>query len=305
MILFGDIWDEIVDATRTKNNPEEQARNLRRVNQDQLAIAAKDSWEELRDSAEYTWASAAIQLPANVLGIDLVWDDTNGIEFLPRNYAASRHDENAYRYFTKRVGSALATVTDAAIQADGTVLNSPDLLASGVTAVGEWFYVEGSPQLYKITAAADELFTFTPAYKGDGAISGAKVTVRPKNTLTLELVALGNSTTLPTSTFEVHYYTQPDELKYPSDIVPFPTAKVLLLRTLSSLPTARQLRPIAQGAVDDALSEALSMNPDKPKPRLIKGIQGRDIDFGANHYEGRQNSGLRANRIYTTWQSNR
>ena len=84
MVLFNDIWKELVRATRSRNNNEEQDEILRAVNQDQRAIAAKDSWDELRADTEYTWAGTAIQLPSNVLGIDLVWDDTNGIEFKHR-----------------------------------------------------------------------------------------------------------------------------------------------------------------------------------------------------------------------------
>jgi len=305
MILFGDIFDEVVRAMRAEQNPDEQQRALRRLNQDQIAIARRDSWAELRVRLELEWAGTALRLPANLAGIDLVYDDLNDVEYIPRNHSAGERVENNYRYILSPVGSALASATDAALSQDNTTLASDTLAAVGSTLVGEYFYVEGETQIYRISAfdEAEDLFTFSPAYRGIGTRSSVRVTVRPPTTQTLTLLA-PEGTEPPSGAISVHYWRVPDTLRDPHDIVPFPTAEVLTYRSISRLPEARKLRPISQAQVDAALSEALSLNPDKPMPRLAKGINGNRIDFSINHYASRDNADLRVNRMYDTWRRN-
>jgi hypothetical protein len=304
MVLFGDIFDEVVFAMRAKNNADEQARARRKLNEDYQAIAHEDSWAEMRDIEELTWTGDAVQLPANLFGIDLVWDDDYEIEFLPRNRSASEHDETAFRYYTYPVGTSLVEVDDGRINQDGTTLNSSELTASGETIVGEFFYVEGMVQLYEVTAVVGDNYTFTPAYRGMGNSSGAKVVVRPSTTKMLQITAPANHE-LPTGTITLHYWKQPPYLRDPSDIVLLPMGDVLTLTTLGQMSEARKHRPISQSQVDRALQKALAQNPDKPQPRVLRGIHGRKIDFSENHYADRRTVGLRQNRIYDTWQTNR
>jgi hypothetical protein len=305
MILFGDIFDEVVRAMRAEQNPEEQRRAMRRLNQDQLAIALRDSWADLRSVLELEWAGSALQLPSNLAGIDLVYDDLNDIEYIPRNRSAGERVENSHRYSLSPVGSFLAASTDAVLAQDSTVLASDTLAAVGSSLVGEYFYVEGEPQLYLISAFDDteDLFAFSPAYRGVGTRTSVRVAVRPPNTQTLTLLAPEGSEP-PSGTISVHYWRVPDTLRDPHDIVPFPTAEVLTYRSISRLPEARKMRPISQAQVDASLSEALALNPDKPMPRLAKGINGSRIDFSRNHYASRDNADLRVNRMYDTWRRN-
>lgn len=290
---------------RAEQNPEEQQRALRRLNQDALAIALRDSWADLRQRSELTWGGSALQLPSNLAGIDLVWDDDNGIEYIPRNRASGEQEENAFRYSTYAVGSPYATATDASLTQDSGTLSSTTLAAAGSLIVGEYFYVDGEPQMYLISAFDDvtDLYTFTPAYRGTGTKSSARVTVRPPSTQMLILLA-PEGQAVPTGSFTLHYWKMPDTLRDAHDIVPFPTAEVLTFRAISRLPEARKLRPISQAQVDGALAEALAINPDKPLPRLAKGIQGRRIDFSRNHYSPRSNENVRVNRVYDTWRQN-
>jgi len=304
MILFKDIFDEVVYGMRAKNDPDGQARALRRLNEDYQSLAREDSWEEMRAVKEIIWSSSAVQLPANLLGIDLVWDDDYEIEFLPRNRSASEHDDTAYRYYTYPVGSTLVEVDDGAIQLNGTVLNSAELTASGETIVGEFFYVEGSPQLYEVTAVDGNNYTFTPGYRGDGDVSGVKVYVRPKTTKMLQLVAPADYE-LPTGTITLHYWTQPVSLRDPDDIVLLPTSDVLKLKTLAHMPEARKHKPVSETQVENALQKALAVNPDKPQPRVMRGIHGRKINFGENHYADRRTASVTISRVYNTWQTNR
>lgn len=285
MVLFGDIFDEVVRAMRAEQNPEEQQRALRYLNQDAMSIALRDSWEDLRVKMDISWAGTDTQLPSNMAGVDLIWDDDNEIEYIPRNRDAGEQRENSFRYSLYPAGSALIIAADVSISQDSGALSSDTLTAAGSALVGEYFYVDGEAQLYRISAFDDteSLFTFSPAYRGIGNKSGARVVVRPPNTRKLTLIA-PEGYEPPSGMISIHYWTIPDTLRDAHDIVPFPTAEVLTYRTIARLPEARKLRPISQAQVVSALSEALALNPDKPMPRLAKGIQGRRLDFSQNHY---------------------
>ena len=75
MFLFGDVFTELKSAMRAENNPKEQEKALRRANMKLREIAKLDSWAEMREVMELSYTGSAVQLPSNLLGIDLVWDD--------------------------------------------------------------------------------------------------------------------------------------------------------------------------------------------------------------------------------------
>jgi len=281
MILFGDIFNEVVWAAQMQRNPEGLNRITRRLNMDLRAICARESWADLRREATYTWdGSTPIQLPSNLVGIDMVWDDAHEIEYLPRNTSASERFEYVFRYHTYPVGSTLAEVEDGEFAQDEKVMSSAALGAlvdAGLDVEGEYFYVGGSDQLYLMgTRASGSIFNFTPGFRGYGSVSGGKVTVRPQGTRMLKLVS-DDLSWLPTTEINVHYWVWPDSMRDPEDIVPLPTADVLLFRTLARTAEARKLRPVSQSQVNEALREALALNPDKPGPRKAHGLHGREI----------------------------
>jgi len=303
MFIFGDAYDEVIDALNAKSNLDEQAKALRRLNIDLRAISHMDSWAEMREVSEISYGGDAVQLPSNMIGIDLVWDDDNEIEYFNRNRAAIEGEEASNRYYTYPVGTALASVNDVAINQDGTTFDSPDLEALSLTTDEEWFYVEGEDQYYQITSNTGSLYTFAPAYRGLGNKTAAKIVVRPKMTLMLKLEGLYN-VDVQTTTIDLHYWSQPETLRDPPDIVPLPTSDVLVLRSIANLPGARKKRPISERRVQAALDEALMLNPDKPQARVLRGIHGRKVDFTANPYARRGNmtgSGLDA--MVTRWQT--
>jgi len=303
MVLFGDIFIELVSAMRAENNEPEQEKALRRVNMKLREIARLDSWAEMRDVIELSYASAPIQLPSNLLGIDLVWDDIAEIEYHDRNRAASEAPETAYRYYTYPVGTHLAQVNDVAINQDGTTFVSAALLALGLTTDDEWFYLGGVEQYYKITSNDGSLYTFAPAFRGSGNLNNQRITVRPKTTLMLELVGPYGAE-VQSATIDLHYWAMPDSLRDPSDIVPLPTSDVLTLSTLASLPEARKDRPVSDEKVKKATDKALSMNPDRPRARVPMGINGKKIDYSADPY-GRRGActGNSINSMVTRWRS--
>jgi hypothetical protein len=288
-----------VAAMRAQQNPKEQQYALRRLNQDMYALAMRDSWLDLR--VKITVSGTSAQLPSDLIGIDLVWDDQNGIEFLHRNRSTPALQDEAYRYVLYPAGNPLAVVKDAALQQDGTGLSSPDLEAAlGEDAVGEYFVVNGEQQVYRIESLNNGHYTFTPGYRGAGSSSSNTLTVRPVGTQLIELEG-PHGTHLPTAEFDLHYWRMPTMLRDPHDVVPFPTADVLTFRAISRIPAARQLRPISQAQVDAALSEALALNPDKPKPRLLQDLGGRRVDFNHSFYAPRHAVMDRGEQLVTRW----
>lgn len=298
MILFGDIFDNVVRAMRAEDSVHEQQRAMRRLNQDCQAIGRKESWAMLRDTLSISWsAGTPYLLPSDLIGIDLVWDEDNYIEYVGRNRSHAEKDEPLYRYVTYPAETPLAELTDAKLVPGLASLVSTQLAAEelGDDIVGEFVQVEGDWQLYEITAQSGTLFTIDPAFKGAGEIDQAIAVVRPAQTQMIDLVAPDN-VSIPTTTLKIHYWRQPGTLRDPHDIVPFPTADVLELRTLSRIPEARQLRPVSQTQVDQALQEALALNPDKPSPRRAKDRLGRVLTQSPLHYKAR--NGIASDSLY-------
>jgi hypothetical protein len=305
MVLFGDILEEVIRAMRASQNPEEQARILRRLNQDLFALALMDSWADLRKKQTISWTGTAVQLPSNLVGIDLVWDDVNEIQYHARNVSAAEQYENMYRYMLSPVGDALLTAEDVSVEQDSTTLTSTTLAASGSTLVGEFLVLNGEPQVYKITAHNSGNFTIYPAYRGRGDKQQVSATVRPPGTQQVELTAPGNSEA-PSGSIDIYYWQLPTMLRDDNDVVPFPTADVLTFRSLSRLPEAKARRPISQTQVQEALDEALSLNPDKPLPRVAKDLQGNRMDFSRNAYSPMPSGrGFTRHGVYDIWQRNR
>jgi len=286
MFILKDAYDEVVEATNAQSKPELQKRIMRRLNQDIRSIAWMDSWFDLRRKLEISYSSSAVMLPPNLIGIDLVWDDTHQIKYIDRNRSDSEEYERMYRYFRYPIESILAEVHDVAIQQDGITFASDELLALGLTTDDEWFYVEGEEQYYQITSNVDEIYTFTPAYRGLGNATALQITVRPLNTTMLELIGpLGSDA--PSATIDLHYWIQPDIVRDESDMVPLPNSDVLTFKTISRMIEAKKRRPITKTQVDEILEEALSQNPDKPSRNVLRGKNRNRIFDSGDPYGSR------------------
>jgi hypothetical protein len=307
MVILKDILDQIyIAASLIGAEAEVRPKILRMLNTDATALALRESWAELRKTVTLTWTGSEILMPADMVGIDLVWDDLYEVVYQDRNRADARQVEHAFRYYTRPAGESLIEVSDAALSQDVGTLASDTLTASGLDMVGEYFVVAGEEQHYEITAVESGLYSFTPAYRGSGTRSAATVTVRPKRTRYLTLVP-PSYTQVPTSSFTVDYWAYPQMLRVDSDIVPFPTMDVLLYRTLSKMPESRTKRPISPTQVEAAFVQAAALNEDRPKPRLSTGIQGTPLNF-SNHYavRGGESRSLGGGLgMVTRWQQNR
>jgi len=283
MIMAADLLQELFYYTQVQTSDEGKARVLRQVNSEYRSVAAMESWAELRKVTTLDWSGDAVQLPANLQGIDLVYDPTNYLEFHYRSRGDASMPENMVRYFTYPVGSVLTSVEDGATSKDSTILNSPDLNTAGVTAVGEYCFIGESQQLYLITAQDEDDFTISPGYRGSGiGETNLKVIVRPASTLMLQLEG-PRTYDLPTTQIEVSYWTMPDEIRDPTDIILLPTKEVLLSRTMAVLPETKSLRPVSQAEVDRRFAEALRLNPTRPRARTPQKISGVPMKPGASH----------------------
>jgi hypothetical protein len=303
-VLYGDVLDEAVDACRASAHPDKIKRIDRRINNDYQAIAKMASWAELRTTKTLTKADA-IQLPSNMIRIDLVEDEDNGIQYMDRKHSDANEEPLVWRYYTYPVSGALATADDGAVNQDATLLTSTTLAAlqdAGTDMVGEFFYVDGEDQYYEITEYSGGAFTFTPAYRGNGNKTECSVVVRPPDTKIMQLEPPTGVSGLTTEVV-MHYCTAPDRLRDPQDIVRLPTSDCLVLRALSRLPEAQPHRPVSKTMVDEALREAMALNPGPPLPRTARGIHGRRIVFDGSGYQSR--SGTYIAPVKETWQINR
>jgi len=302
MYMLGDSYDDVVQAMKGKNNPDYQKKAMRRFNMDLRSISRLTSWSEMRKKLVVPYEGIAIQLPPNLIDIDLVWDDVSEIEFIRRNRSDAESSETSYRYFTHPIGSVLATVNDVTVQIDGTTLSSPDLLATGVTTTGEWFYIEGEDQYYQIASNVDDLYTFSPGYRGTGNLSAARLVLRPAQTFVLDIEGPYEDT-MTSSTLDIHYWAQPNLLRDKSDIVPLSTSECLTRRVLSNLPESRERAPMSDKKVKEALDEAIRLNPDKPRARVMRGKNGRKVRQDGRLYS-RRNDNTVASRMVNSWLTN-
>ena len=304
-ILYGDVFDEVVEAMRAGGSVSGKAKAGRRLNSDYQALAIMESWAEMRRKIEITYSGSAVQLPSDLLGIDLVWDDTYDIEYLGRTRDGAEHDEQAYRYYTYPVGSTLAVLNDVSVNQDGTTFVSTGLetLAdAGQSYDEEYFYVDGEDQLYKITSRVADLFTFTPAFRGIGNRTSASMVVRPPTTLMLDIVAPEGSTS-PTGVIDVHYWKKPNTLRDPMDQILLPTSDALILRSLSRLPESKPHRPVTMSMAMDAMKEAMGLNPSPPRPRLARGLNGRPFTASDNLYATRSSVRGHTSRVLQNYQN--
>lgn len=303
MFILGDVYDEVIDAMKGRNNPDYQERAMRRFNLDLRAISRLTSWAEMRRKIQITYSGEAFLLPANLIGIDLVWDDDNEIEYIGRNRSSAEAEETAYRYFTYPVAESLVTVNDGSFSQDRDTFVSDELLASGEDVTDEYFYVEGEDQYYKILSNTDNLYTFTPAYRGKGTKSAVRITVRPTSQLMMDIVGPYGAE-VSGCTLDIHYWQQPDIVRDMSDIVPLPTTEVLVRRVLRNLPEAQQRRPMSDQRVKEALDEAIRINPDRPRATVLRGIHGRKVNGFNSPYSSVSTDNLSA-RMVNRWQTNR
>ena len=302
--VYKDSFDEMVVATNAKSNTELQDRITRRANQEIRSIARIDSWFEMRRKLEITYSGSPVMLPPNLIGIDLVWDDTYYIEYIDRNRSATESDERMSRYFRYPIESVLAEVNDVAIAQNGTTFSSDALLALGLTTDDEWFYVEGEEQYYQITSNVNEVYTFAPAYRGVGSATGVHITVRPLSTTMLDLIGpLGAD--VSTTTIDLHYWEQPDLIRDVTDMVPLPSSDLLTFKVLSRMVESKKRNPIAQKLVDEVLDEALSQNPDKPRRNVLRGKNRNKIFDNGDPYGSRNNGSTSIrNPMECRWQQN-
>jgi hypothetical protein len=289
MFPCGAVVANIIDAVRGRSDKPMQDKIWRMLNSEYFLLAREHSWEDMRkepisvdmndDTGEGVW------LPSDLIGIDLVFDDDNKIEFIEKNRADANLDEDMFKYFTFR-GSEdeLFSGTDAVVATGGTSFTSDALVADGESVDGE-YVAFGDCQSYHKISGNSSPFEFTPSYTGP-SLSGGDFFIRPRNTKKIRIMD-PDENYLTDRTVQVYYWAYPRPLLKTTDLIMLPTTEILELRVISKLPEAKPNRPISQAQVDRSLVEAIRMNGDFPEWIRAKGKGGKAISWTDSFYGDR------------------
>jgi len=294
MIPVGGSIQNILEVAYRTHSPERIAKVWRLYNQFYFALCKEHSWLWLRDTITLDFTSTeaseelGMRLPSNVFGIDRVRDEDNNIEFIDRNSHDVDPDEDLHRFYTYHASDT------AAFPGTDLVLNSGDtgtttfasalLTADGTDYTGE--YVKfGSELGYYLLSAA---MTFGPTYFGPNInpLTPGDFAIRPKETLTLNIVDTGKSPMLD-RTVTVYYWKAPSVLYRESDMVMLPSLKALELQVMREMSETKERRPVSQGEIDRAVAKTLTLNPDAPRPSRPRDVHNELFTMTQSPYKRR------------------
>ena len=263
MIPTGMVIDDLYDILLADNKPELQTKIWRRLNYEYVELCREISLQSLRegpDALAFTAAtSTGLQLASNILGIDMVWDSTNEVEFFRKDRDAAQLDEWGYRYYTYRVSQAnLFEGTDMMLEKDGSSFTSASLTADATAVSGEYVRFASEPGLYKLSSDTTP-FTFTPAYRGPDLLNEV-FAVRPWETTNRMVILDRDGDLLYDRSVDVYSWRLPTPLYRREDTIMLPSVEVLKLRVLRSMPEAKAKYPVSKSALTDALKKLTRLN---------------------------------------------
>jgi len=283
--------EEIIDNILydAQINPSETVKNRVEslLHQKYLQICNKHPWQALRRKTSLDFSTASggtgLWLPANMAGIEMVMDETNKFEILPRDRADIQFVDYTYRYYTYVPdNTALFEAEDLYLSHGATTFTSADLTTDATNNAGEYVRFANQRGYYLLTAA----MTFTPQYNGPDE-SESHFEIRPKYSEKMVLVD-SSAAVLETRTHHVHYWEVPMPLYEDSDVSVLPDDNVLELAILAALPEAKARRPVTKSMQEEALAEARALNPDLPR-RVAPRDKGNQLfkNSAQDHYSQR------------------
>ena len=284
MLPCGQLIAQLIDDLDASDNAK-IAAIYRRLNLAYFDIAGRISWADMRRTVTLTvtGTAAGVMLPANLAGIDALFDSTLG-EFLPRSAqdiinlpdvaawntptippwyprTASRGnaDDYVYRY---AIG---ASTSDALAIGTGATVQKGSSTVSGISAdyTGEFVVFANRMGFYKFTDATH----ITPVFMEETVQSGA-YTVRPQGTRSL--VAYSPDGSLYKGDATLNYWIRPQPITDAAQMILLPTLDVLARAIEADHIALRNIdekrASFYQRAAADALMTAMSMNPSYISP---------------------------------------
>ena len=288
----GKIVQELFDVLHAKSDEAMQARIWRVLNREYFELCAEVSWHARRanDPVELDFSAASdttgLWLPSDLLGIDIVWDDDNDVEFFETSRSATVPDEWGYRcfrYWPSR--SHLFSGTDLVLNTGATTFTSATLTAAGTSVDGEYVQFDSEPGMYKITDDSGP-FTFEPTYYGPKKTQKF-FKIRPWEYSQKLNIVDPSEDKLTDRTVDVYYWRMPVPLYREEDVVLLPSTEVLKLRTLRSIPQAKERYPVSERMLDAAFQRAAKLNPTFSRVRSARDKHYQRIDFSKNPFDQR------------------
>jgi hypothetical protein len=268
MIQAGQIVGQIFDVLNAHSQPDLQARIWRVLNFQYTELAKELSWADLRcgqpasmDFSASGVDTSGLRLPSDLLGIDIVWDTANGVEFLGKDRPFANLNEWGYRYYTFHQPSRanLFDGSDLVLGHGASSFASASLSASGVDPTDEYVVFDSEPGVYRITGGTGP-FTFAPTYYGPQRTNRV-FCVRPWQITKSICIIDPSEQHLYDRSVDVYYWCLPPPLYRMSDIIMLPAAEVLMLRTLRAMPEAKGVFSVSESMLLGAFRKAAKQNP--------------------------------------------
>lgn len=292
MIKCGQIVEMMFDVLNAHNDADMQARVWRVMNYKYQELCREVSWSDLRCGTPVTlnFAAAAdatgLWLPSDLIGIDLVWDDTNDREFMRVNKPDAQVDEWGYRFYTYLPSRAdLYAGTDLILVKGASSFTSAALTAAGTSVNGEYVTFDDEMGLYAISSATTP-FTFTPAYYGENKTQ-KPFSIRPWQCTHKLVIIDPDEAVIDDASVDVYYWRQPPPLYRTQDYIMLPSAEVLMLRTLRAIPEAKGRFSVSESMLSDAKAVAVKQNPVFNRVMSPRDKHGMRYDMGRHPFTTR------------------
>ena len=263
MIPAGMLYQDLSDILSAQNDEELQDRIWNRMNYEYFNICRESSWEALRAppvTLDFSDAdSDGLWIPSDVFGIDMVWDDTNEVEFHPMDRPDSEIDQWGYGYYTYRPSRAhYFQGTDLVLEKGGSSFTSALLTADASVVDGEFVQFDDEPGYYEISSDTTP-FTFTPVYYGPDKAS-KNFRIRPWETSKRMCISDEDEDKLYDRSVDVYYWRAPVALYRMEDMIMLPSTDILKTRVLRGIPEAKDRFPVSQTMIDSSAKRALAQN---------------------------------------------
>lgn len=279
MITAGNVWDEIASVLHDTGN--DTLESMKRSCQlSYYYLIGLLPWEACRRKLSATLsATESYLLPADMVGIESVYDSTNEIEYFPGTKWGSIIRPTWF--YIDPVEDALALLTNIGVESLAGKWTNGTWAAS---YIGEYIRFGKEPGVYKITAEN----TFTPRYYGP-RIGTATGHVRPAGTR--KIACVDDNGDRVSGAMDIYYWAYPVPLYDESQDIILPASRPLELQTLIRMLGTKDRRESAADRYRDEYKDALismkAMNPRFTQPKEPVNRTGAamfDMRHGATGY---------------------